>query len=127
MRVPRAGRGSVSPIRTTIAPESSWIARSGGEPKRPASAVTTPATVTCRPTGSDRATAIDETDPGADEGVGPGVAVGVGAGVGVGGVGVGPTLGSGVAVGAGVGEADGSGVGVGVGLGVGGATTSSPG
>ena len=129
----------------TIPPVASWIARSGGEPSRPASAVTTPVTVTLAPTVTARADAI-----GIAVGVGEGVCDGVGDGVGEGagvrdgpGVGVGVGVGDGdepgVALGAGDGDAVGTVVGAGVavgsgvgpgvaeGLGVGaGRTASSP-
>ena len=86
--VPRGGALAPSGRRTAIPPLASAIARSGGVPRRPASAITTPLTDTVVPTGRRRASAIDS------EGVGwatvEGVAVGAGVGIGVaGGAGVG--------------------------------------
>ena len=118
-RVPRPGAATPSGRRTTIPPLGSWIAMSGGVPRRPASAVTTPATLTIEPIGCRRATPIDIAAGDAEGGgvvVGRGVALGVGAGVWEG-----PGLGVGVGVGDGPGDSLGLGVGVGVGgwLGVG--------
>ena len=85
---------------------------SGGVPRRPASAMTTPATETLVPTGRCRASAMDTVATGGCVGEADGVGVGAALG-----------LGPGVDVGAGVGD----GVAVGVGVGVGaGATESSP-
>ena len=90
-------------------PLESWIAMSGGVPRRPACAVTIPATLTVVPIGSRRALAMvtipDDGDGVGDaDGLGEADAVGEGARVGVG-------VGATEALGAGVGEGEGVGAG----------------
>ena len=91
--------------RTAIPPVPSAITITGGRPRRPASAVTTPASVTTAPTGAPRASTTSMTGGGVGPGVGlgDGAAVGEGERVGVGcgvetpvGAGVGPALGLGL-------------------------------
>ena len=114
-RAPPAGRtgrrGCRSPRRACRAPAAgpcrrsgrrspaveSWIASSGGVPSRPASAVTTPLTVTRRPIGEGPR--LGDRDRGRG-----------GAGLGLG-LGLGAVDGVGVGVGAGVGLGDGGGTG----------------
>lgn len=130
---PRGGVATPAGRRTTMPAVESAIASSGGVPSRPASAVTTPVTLTVDPTAAVRATEMGMVvavgcGVGVGDEVGSGVGVEVGCGVGTWvGVGVGPGVevevgsGDGVAVGSGVGPGDVVGVGVGdVGVGVGG-------
>ena len=72
---PRPGAASPSASLTTSPPVASSIAMSRGVPSRPASAVTTPATVTVAPIGSPRASPMGR---GMDPGDGVGDAVGAG-------------------------------------------------
>ena len=104
------------------------MARSGGNPIRPASAVTTPVTVTTVPTDAPLASTIVSVaggvGPGVGEGEGDGAEVGAGVRVGEGdglvlGVADGAAVGVAVEVGAGVGLGVGVGAGVTVGVGVG--------
>ncbi len=74
--VPRGYPLAPSGRRTTIPPVPSPMARRRGEPSRPASAVTMPATVTVSPMARVRAAAGVSADGSA---VGAGVGVGVGA------------------------------------------------
>ena len=113
---PRAGAVTMSGSLTTMPPVASAIDRSAGVPSRPASAVTTPRTVTTEPIEAARAAAMVDV-PG--DALGDGVVLGFG-------VGVGPPVGVGVDVAEAVGVAVGTGVGVAVGVGVGaGGGTSS--
>ena len=122
--VPRANVGASSGRRTTSPASTDAIARSGGLPRRPASATTTPLVWILEPTGRPRAAASDK---GAADGLAVGAGVGTGVGVGDGDIeGVGEGLS--VAVGTGVGDTVADGVGTGVGDGVAaGVTSSSPG
>ncbi len=124
-RVPRAYVPAPDGRWTTRPPVASAMPSSAGEPRRPASATTTPVVRTFVPT------AVARTCPRvriAFDGVGVGVAVGVGVGADVA-IGVGASgqraVGSGVAVGVGVGLAVGAGVAVGVGVGAGASSSSS--
>src|SRR5262245_57442507 len=115
----------------TIPAVPSAIARSGGVPSRPASAMTTPVTVTVTPTFARRASAIVGTEVGGGVFVGPGVGDGVALGPGVPegaivGDGVAVAVGSGVDIAEGVGSGVGEGSGVGLGVGSG-RTLNSPG
>ena len=105
---PRVGPTRPSGNLTTIPPVASPIARRDGVPRRPASAVTTPRTVTAEPTGITRVAAIESP---LGDALGNGEPVGDEVG-----------LAEGSAVGGGSGVGDGAGVGAGVG---GGLTTSS--
>jgi hypothetical protein len=91
---------------------------SDGDPKRPASATTTPVVLTRAPIGSVR-TALRERVSADGAGVVVGAAVGGGVGVGTG-----DPVGAAVGAGIGVGDAVGGGVGVGGGTGV--TRSSSP-
>ena len=118
--VPRLGDVIPSGIRTAMPPVPSAIAISGGVPRRPPSAVTTPATLTTVPIGTPRASTMLSVPGGVGTGVGVGFAVGAGVGVGPGvrvgvGLAVGAAVGAVVAVGAGVAVGVAPGVGFGVG------------
>src|SRR5215207_3740591 len=113
--------------RMAMPPVPSAIAMTGGTPSRPASAVTTPATLTTVPTGAPRASTMLIVGGAVGPVVGVGVAVAVGRGVAVGlggGAMVGDEVARGVAVGGatvagGVGGAVAPGVGVGATVGPG--------
>ena len=101
--------------RTTMPAVASWIAISGGVPRRPASAVTTPATLT---TGARRlGRTVGDRDRSADAGRRSGSASGVGGrrSASASAVGVGDGVGVGVGVGGVVGRRRRGGVGLGVG------------
>src|SRR5258705_2334858 len=96
------------------------MAMRGGVPRRPASAVTTPRTMTAVPMARPRASAIEIVAAGLGVGLGEGLGVGVGVTLGVG-------LGVGTGLGEGLGGVDAPGVALGDGSGgaLGGAGTAT--